>query len=175
VLLRELAPALFASRLGVVFDRGQRAAAEALARVEQHFTDHFRYLDLVRAACETALARTAREQAMQYLWALDEGEPTPLMTGGDPIVETLRRALEARDREVKQLRRRVKDLTASRLARIVARGRELLVRMAPEGSRRRWLGQKIRGILRALFGTPRRRAAGDPPRHKPEAQAKVNL
>jgi hypothetical protein len=150
-LARELAPALAGSQLGLVAARNHGAMAEALFRVRMLYTDHFKYLDLVRGACQAALEQAALEDAS--LRGTPQDPDGTFATG--PLDEAsmagLRQALEAREREVQALRRSLAEATGSLGYKLVHRARQVLRVVAPEGSPQRWLLRKMAGAARILY------------------------
>jgi hypothetical protein len=159
VALRELAPALVLSRLGVVAARDNRAAAAALAAVGAAFA-RFGYLDLVRDACDGAIDKAAAEQAGGAVLAAADICARHLPS--DEAIRTLRCALERRQEELRALRQRIRDIGKGFSFRFLARAGRLLDVVAPEGTRRRrWID--------GLFGTLRRLRRGRPGARPPRS------
>jgi hypothetical protein len=139
-LLRELAPALANSSLAVVGPRGQGIFTEALFRMGLLFTDHFRYLDLVKQACHSALRQVPTAEVSRSGGVQEKVEEE--FSG-----YALRQALDECTRELWALRN-------SLTVRMAGRVRRLLRYLAPQGSPQRWVARKTRSALRQLWRRP---------------------
>jgi hypothetical protein len=146
VLPREWAPALAASRLGVVGPRGDAAFDETVFRARQFFADPFRHHDLLRRACANALEQASAAGAQPA--AAETGDEIDV----DPSEQVLEleRALEGREREIEALHKMLRAMTGSVAYRLAHRARRTLGLVAPEGSHRRWWVQKLLGAIRVF-------------------------
>jgi tRNA (mo5U34)-methyltransferase len=64
LLLREQAAALHASQLGVIFRRTDRRVDSILHRIRRLLTGNFSFLNLVQAACDSAIKAVANDEAV---------------------------------------------------------------------------------------------------------------
>jgi uncharacterized coiled-coil protein SlyX/2-polyprenyl-3-methyl-5-hydroxy-6-metoxy-1,4-benzoquinol methylase len=64
LLLREQAAALHASQLGVIFRRTDRRVDSILDRMRRLFAGNFSFLNLVQAACDSAIKAAANDEAV---------------------------------------------------------------------------------------------------------------
>lgn len=97
-LPRELAPALVESRLALVSRRDNTSFEGVLARIGHLFAGQFRFLDLIKRVCDSALEQSALSEPLSNQRA-GILEPQSLITTYD-----LRRALMEREQELMELR-----------------------------------------------------------------------
>lgn len=145
VRFQELAPALFASRAGVIFHSGCRPMCDALSTIEELFCDHFGYLELVGNACQAALRTAALEQAKRSVTEPEFTEGPLLGRHEDPVIATLTEAWNRDHQELAELRN-------SHLVRAALVFSRCVARALPRGTRRRayvavvrqWLASVVR-------------------------------
>lgn len=111
-LLRELAPALAGSRLAIVANDANTTCEEALFRIGRLFVDHFRYLDLIKDAFQSALEQREQNAATSF-----QRNGRSQHAELDSLA-ALRLALDERERELQQIRNSTAVRLANRLRRV---------------------------------------------------------